>query len=142
MEPWFRLDPFQGVGGGGREGGRDVYRRYYTFSSSVFLDDCVTFRSSGISIYFQPEQRNFRSKRTLFVLIHLLSMQLGRSLSSTCFPAISSGYRPFLPLRYLFIDDGIKKAFNDAHRTRNRCCDLAEERGKVEVRSLETRFET
>lgn len=40
------------------------------FQQLVFLDDCVTFRSSRISIYFQPE-----TSVPPFVLIHLLWMQ-------------------------------------------------------------------
>lgn len=68
------------------------------FQQLVFLDDCVTFRFSRISIYFQPEQRNFRSA------VRVNPPSLDATGSSTCFPAISSGYRPFLPLRYLFID--------------------------------------
>lgn len=54
-------------GGGGR--GERVSTLLY-FQQLVFLDDCVTFRSSRISIYFQPE-----TSVPPFVLIHLLWMQ-------------------------------------------------------------------
>lgn len=70
-------------GGGGKRVSTLLY-----FQQLVFLDDCVTFRSSRISIYFQPE-----TSVPPFVLIHLLWMQ--RALrSSTCFPAISSNGLP------------------------------------------------
>lgn len=143
MEPWFHLDPFQrGEGGGGKRVSTLLY-----FQQLVFLDDCVTFRSSRISIYFQPE-----TSVPPFVLIHLLWMQ--RALrSSTCFPAISSNGLPpppppfsplSPPLHYLFIDgfaapraaNGIKKTC-DARRLGDRCL-RGGQRRKVEVRSLET----
>lgn len=107
----------KGWWGGGGERGKRVSALLY-FQQLVFLDDCVTFRSSRISIYFQPEQRNFHSA----VRVNPPSLD-----ATSARPPVSpqfrrTGYRPFPPLRYLFIDgfaapratNGIKKTC-DAH---------------------------
>lgn len=119
-------------GGGGR--GERVSTLLY-FQQLVFLDDCVTFRSSRISIYFQPE-----TSVPPFVLIHLLWMQ--RALVHL-FPRNFVERATTVPPAALFIYRRICLV----HRTgEEKTCDArrivaydrTEERGKVEVRSLET----
>lgn len=131
MEPWFRLDPFQGVVVGGG-----------TCIDAIILSAARIFRRlRDFPLLADLDLFSARTAKLPFVLIHLLSMQRALALVHL-FPRNFVGLSAVSPAAlfvYRRICRGIKKAFTmHTGRAGNRCCDLAEERGKVEVRSLET----